>query len=108
MLRELLDNKPQGESPGSILNTLRLPGRLSVEQTAKLLGVPPHDIPRLVHAGLLKVLGSGRKNTTKYFASVDVEEKARNPQWLDRATKALSRVSASGATAASKMPGHNQ
>jgi len=67
-----------------------LPARLNAEQTAALLGFQPHDIPALVGAGLLHPLGRSTKgkNTVKYFAMVDVEERRRDPKWLSKATDA--------------------
>jgi len=74
-----------------LLNAVRLPGRLNVEQTAQIVGCQAHDIPQLVKAQLLKPLGGGPRNTVKYFAAVDVERNVQNLTWLDKATKAISR-----------------
>jgi hypothetical protein len=75
----------------SCLNTLRLPARLNVEQTASILGFGAHDIPVLVRSRLLKPLGGGVRNCVKYFAAVEVEKLSRDKQWLDKATAATGR-----------------
>lgn len=74
----------------ALRNQVGLPARLNVEQTAAMLGFQPHDIPTLVAAGLLFPLGRAAKgkNTVKYFALVDVEERRRDPKWLSKATDA--------------------
>ncbi len=68
-----------------------LPARLNVEQAAALLGFQPHDIPFLVTAGLLDPLGRRDcgKNTTKYFALVDIAERRTDAKWLSKATDAV-------------------
>ena len=74
----------------SILLTLaRLPARLDAQQTALVLGFSGHDIPILIQVKLLKPLGEAPPNAPKYFAACEIEELARSPQWLHRATKAL-------------------
>lgn len=73
----------------TVLNCLRMPARLDVEQTARVLGFAVHDVPVLVRAKLIKPLGSPAPNAPKYFALCDVEVRARDLQWLDRATRAL-------------------
>lgn len=74
-----------------LLNARRLPARLTAEDVASLGGFQVHDIPVIVRAHLLEPLGSGAKNSVKYFASRIVLEKINDPKWLDRATKAVSR-----------------
>lgn len=68
-----------------------LPARLNVEQAAAVLGFQPHDIPILVAAGLLYPLGrrDRGKNTTKYFAWVDVDQRRTDAKWLSKATDAV-------------------
>ncbi|HEX5220373.1 MAG TPA: hypothetical protein VFZ59_12455 [Verrucomicrobiae bacterium] len=78
-----------------LLSARRLPARLNVEQTASITGFQPHDIPTLVKAGLLKPLGSGPRNSVKYFAAIEVQNAAQDRKWLDRATRAVSRVKSS-------------
>lgn len=73
------------------LNVLRLPGRLDGRQAASVLGFQPHDIPVLMAAKLLQPLGKPVPNAPKYFAGCVIEELRCNPEWLDRATRALTR-----------------
>src|SRR5208283_164358 len=44
-----------------------VPARLDATQAAWYLGFEPHEIPRLVTAGLLKPLGHPARNSTKFF-----------------------------------------
>ncbi len=67
----------------------RWPARLTVEQTAWVLGVQPHDIPILVRKGLLRPLGHPSQSSTKYFASCEQEELRKDVRWLTRATDAI-------------------
>jgi hypothetical protein len=69
----------------------RLPARLSVQEAAILLGFNDHDVRLLVAADLLKPLGDPAKNSPKFFAAVDVVEKAADPGWLSKATKIVAR-----------------
>ena len=73
------------------LNVLRLPGRLDGRQAAAVLGFQPHDIPLLMAAKLLQPLGKPVPNAPKYFAGCVIEELRCNPDWLDRATRAVTR-----------------
>jgi hypothetical protein len=73
----------------NLLNLTRLPGRLTAEQAAPLLGFASHDIPVLVKARMLKPLGNPQPNAVKFFAAVDVEKFAKDEGWLGRATRAL-------------------
>ena len=74
-----------------LLNQARLPGRLTMEQAAVLLGFQGHDIPVLVRCKLLKPLGNPVPSAPKFFSAADVEQCSRDSNWLDRATKSLSR-----------------
>jgi len=77
--------------PVDCLNLIRLPARLDASQTALLLGFQPHDIPILVSAGLLKPLGRPAANSIRYFASVDIDRLREDRDWLDKATRTISR-----------------
>ena len=72
-----------------LLGLTRLPGRLVSEQAAALLGFMPHDLPVLVRARLLKPLGNPPPQAVKYFSALDIEKYAQDPEWLNRATKAI-------------------
>jgi hypothetical protein len=73
----------------TVLNSTRLPARLTVSQTAAVLGFEDHNIPVLVKARLLTPLGKPAPNATKYFAAVSVTGLAQDPAWLAKATNAL-------------------
>ena len=72
-----------------ILSLPRLPARLNVEQAASLLGFAEHDIPVLIRARLLKPLGNPPPNGNKYFSSAELETLARDHDWLNKATRAV-------------------
>jgi len=71
------------------LNTRRLPARLTVAQTAVLLGIQPHDVPVLVAARLLTPLGRPAANAPKFFAAFEIEQASRDRSWLDKASKQI-------------------
>src|SRR5438105_2946012 len=74
-----------------LLNCRRLPGRLNTSETALLLGFQEHDIAPLVAAKLLVPLGKPAANAPKYFAAVEIAERASNAEWLSSATKVLAK-----------------
>ncbi len=74
----------------SVLNVRRLPARLATDETAAILGFQDHDIAPLVAAKLLSPLGRPAKNAPKYYATVEILERAGDPEWLSKATKSLS------------------
>ena len=67
----------------------QLPVRLTGEQAGWVLNCQPHDIPALIHARLLKPLGNPAANGTKYFATADLLEIAKDRTWLVRMTAAI-------------------
>lgn len=67
----------------------QLPARLTAEQAGWVLNCQPHDIPALVNARLLKPLGSPAQNSTKYFATADVLELAKDRSWLVKVTNTI-------------------
>ena len=66
-----------------------VPARLDATQAAWFLGFDPHEIPRLVAAGLLKPLGHPARNSTKFFATETLEQFRRDEKWLARASDAI-------------------
>ena len=66
-----------------------IPARLDAKETAWFLGFAAHDIPILVHSGLLKPLGHPPSNGVKYFASATLSQLRDDAQWLSRATDAI-------------------
>ena len=73
------------------MNCRRLPGRLSTTESALILGFQEHDIPMLVAGKCLSPLGKPAPNAPKYFASVEICALAQDRDWLDRATKVLTK-----------------
>lgn len=71
------------------MDLLRLPARLTAEQAATELGFAAHDIPVLVATKLLRPLGKPTRNSVKYFAAIEIQEKGRDKDWLGRATAAV-------------------
>ncbi len=67
----------------------QLPARLNVEQTAWVLNCQAHDVPVLVAARLLKPLGNPPQNGTKFFATQQVLEQAKDEKWMHRMTVAI-------------------
>jgi len=65
------------------------PARLTAEQAGWVLNCQPHDIPALIHARLLKPLGNPSSNGTKYFATADLLETAKDRSWLVKMTTAI-------------------
>ncbi len=74
-----------------LLSLRNLPARLEVEEAGWYLGFAPHAIPILIRAGLLKPLGHPARNGAKYFATVTLAELRNDPQWLARASDAVTR-----------------
>ena len=75
----------------ALLNCQRLPARLNTSETALLLGFQEHDIALLIAAKLLVPLGKPAPNAPKYFAAIEIVERAANPEWLSSATKAIAK-----------------
>src|SRR5438067_3375815 len=73
------------------LNCRRLPARLNTTEASILLGVQEHDISALIAAKLLFPLGRPAPNAPKYFAAVEIVERAADSGWLAEATKALAK-----------------
>ncbi|HUB66840.1 MAG TPA: hypothetical protein VL981_05080 [Candidatus Methylacidiphilales bacterium] len=71
------------------LQVRRLPGRLTVPQTAALLGFLPHDIAVLIKKKLLRPLGKPLANATRYFAAHDIERLSSDSAWLSKATQIM-------------------
>ncbi len=75
----------------ALLNCRRLPGRLNTSETALVLGFQEHDIAALISAKMLMPLGKPAANAPKYFAAVQIVDRAVNPEWLSHATKVLAK-----------------
>jgi len=68
-----------------------LPGRLSVAETAKVLGFAEHDIQILMSASKLKPLGDPAPNAPKWFAAIEIIQRATDQDWLSKATREVSK-----------------
>ena len=68
----------------------QIPGRLTAEQAARILGFASHDMPTLVKHKLLTPLGQPTQRSTKYFAAVEVFRCVADTKWLGKATKVVS------------------
>jgi hypothetical protein len=66
-----------------------LPLRLTAEQAGWVLNCQPHDIPALIHGRMLKPLGNPSANGTKYFATADLLEIAKDRSWLVKMTTTI-------------------
>lgn len=75
----------------ALLNCRRLPARLNTSEAALLLGFQEHDISLLIAAKLLVPLGKPALNAPKYFAAVEIAERASDAEWLSSATKQLAK-----------------
>jgi len=67
----------------------RLPARLTVNQTALMLGFHPDAIDFLVDIGLIDALGGAPRGVQRMFASVYVEQLGQDIKWLGKATLKL-------------------
>lgn len=65
------------------------PARLTIAETAWLLGFAEQDISVLVSVGLLKPLGHPPQSGSKYFASADILVLRTDTRWLARASDAI-------------------
>src|SRR5688572_5884013 len=63
---------------------------VDAEQAAQLFGWPNYYIPILTSARHLRPLGKPVQNARKWYALVELEELARDREWLDRAVKIVS------------------
>ncbi len=79
------------DSSARFLNLRRLPARLTVEQTAALIGTHADNVPVLIQGGLLKPLGNPAKNGVKLFATADIEKKCQDAGWVEKSQRYLIR-----------------
>lgn len=68
-----------------------LPGRISVADTAKALGFAEHDIQILMSSSKLKPLGDPAPNAPKWFAAIEIIQRATDQEWLSKATREVSK-----------------
>ena len=68
-----------------------LPARLDVAETARLLGFAVHDMQILMAVGKLTPLGDPAPNAPKWFSAVEIIRLAGDQDWLNKATRELSK-----------------
>ena len=73
----------------AFLSLVCSPARCTAEQSAWVLGFQLHDVPILVSNGLLKPLGKPIPNSTRYFATAELQELRVDRRWLAKATDAV-------------------
>ena len=78
-------------SEKSILLVSRLPARLAPEKVAEVLGFSTYEISVLMSTGMLKPLGRPAPNAHKYFCALEIVELSLNHEWLDKATRMVSK-----------------
>ena len=66
-------------------------GQREACRAAKLLGFAQHDIQILMGAGKLQPLGDPAANAPKWFAAVEVIRLAADREWLNKATREVSK-----------------
>jgi hypothetical protein len=75
----------------NLLELPRLPARLTLDQTAILLGFNAGDITILMAAKLIKPLGHPPQNGPKYFALCEIDLLRADAGFLAKASDALVR-----------------
>ena len=86
-------------NPESSLNLQALgkyPVVMTKEKVADAMGVPTHNIPPLVRAGLLKPLGHPGRYCVKHFSRDALAEKFASQEWLEKVMAATTLSSHSG------------
>jgi hypothetical protein len=75
----------------SVLLSSHLPARLIPEKVGEMLGFSAYEISVPMRTGLLKPLGGPAPNAHKYFCAAKVVELSYNREWLDKATRVISK-----------------
>jgi len=71
-----------------VLQVLRLPARLTIEEAGVLLGFHPDSIYFLVDSGILRPLGE-TEHVQLMFATIYVRRLCSDEKWLAKATSAV-------------------
>jgi len=72
-----------------LFNAQRLPARIDIEQTGRLLGFHPDSVDHLVSIRMLNMLGGPAPGVARMFASTYILELCSDVPWLDKATKRI-------------------
>ena len=75
----------------SMLQVLRLPGRLTPIQTGEVLGFTETEVRILLKYGLLRALGRPPLNGHKLFCALEIEQLSRDKGWLEKASRCVYR-----------------
>ena len=81
-------------NPESSLNPQTLgkyPVVMTKEKVAEAMGVPTHNIPPLVRAGLLKPLGHPDRYCVKHYSRDIIARNLADANWLEKAMAAYHR-----------------
>ena len=79
----------KAEERWRLMNLRHLPARLDAEEAGWLLGFNLDEMGILVSQRILSPLGNPAQNGRKTFATVEIQRFSQDPEWLDRATKAI-------------------
>jgi hypothetical protein len=71
------------------LSLANWPARLSMRQSAWVLGFLEHEIPILLAKGLLKPLGHPAHNGQKFFLTAMLIDLRRDEKWFGKASDAV-------------------
>ena len=71
------------------LSLLLRPARVTMQQSAWLLGFGEKDIPILIAKGLLRPLGHPAYNGQKFLLTATLEDLRRDEKWFIRASDAI-------------------
>ena len=71
----------------AVANGQHRPACVGMEDAAAMFGWPNYYLPFLIRAGHLKPLGKPAQNARKWFATVELERMACDPDWLDKAIR---------------------
>jgi hypothetical protein len=71
-----------------VLQLLRLPARLTIEETETLLGFHSDSVRYLAKCGLLKALGA-TVEVQVFFASAYIRRLCSDEKWLTKATESV-------------------
>jgi hypothetical protein len=75
--------------PKQMLQVLRLPARLTVEQAGVLLGFHEDAVGILIKTKMLEPLGGHAPGAQRMFAAVEIQRLRNDLKWLSKATRLL-------------------
>ena len=75
-----------------LFNCRRLPGRITIEQVALLLGFQVYEILILVRLGKIKCINYQSKNSRKFFHGHYILKLAEDGDFVEKASKLVART----------------